>query len=56
LVAPDRADRRKRNVRVAASLDDAKQSFKSAWLAFKAKHGPKALAAAYRAMNKRNEP
>ena len=40
----------------ATSLDDAKQSFKRAWLAFKAKHGPEALAAAYRAMNKRNEP
>ena len=24
----------------AASLDDAKQSFKTAWLAFKEKHGP----------------
>jgi hypothetical protein len=40
----------------AASLDDAKQSFKAAWLAFKEKHGPEALAAAYRAMNKRSEP
>jgi hypothetical protein len=27
----------------AASLDEAKQSFKTAWLAFKAKHGPEAL-------------
>jgi hypothetical protein len=40
----------------ATSLDDAKQSFKTAWLAFKQKHGPEALAAAYRATNKRNEP
>ena len=40
----------------AASLDDAKAQFKTAWLAFKAKHGPEALAAAYRAMNRRNEP
>lgn len=39
----------------ATSLDDAKQRFKTAWLAFKEKHGPEALAAAYRAMNKRNE-
>ena len=41
---------------VAPSLDDAKQSFKAAWLAFNGKHGPEAFAAAYRAMNKRNEP
>ena len=40
----------------ATSLDDAKQSFKTAWLAFKARHGPQALAAAYRAMNVRNKP
>ncbi|MET4244610.1 hypothetical protein [Bradyrhizobium sp. RT10b] len=40
----------------ATSLDDAKQSFKTGWLAFKQKHGPEALAAAYRQMNKRNEP
>ena len=40
----------------ATSLDDAKQSFKAAWLAFKEKHGPEAVAAAYREMNKRNEP
>ena len=37
----------------ASSLDDAKQSFKAAWLAFKAKHGPEKLAAGYREMNKR---
>jgi hypothetical protein len=29
---------------------EEKQSFKTAWLAFKAKHGEAALAAAYRAM------
>jgi hypothetical protein len=40
----------------AASLDDAKQSFKTAWLAFKEKHGPESLVAAYREMNKRKEP
>jgi hypothetical protein len=40
----------------ATSLDDAKQSFKTAWLAFKAKHGPQALTAAYAAMNKPVEP
>ena len=40
----------------ATSLDDAKQQFKTAWLAFKEKHGPEALAAAYRAMNIRDEP
>jgi hypothetical protein len=40
----------------ATSLDDAKQSFKTAWLAFKAKQSPQALAAAYAAMNKRDEP
>ena len=40
----------------AASLDDAKQSFKTAWPTFKAKQGPEKLAAAYRAKNKRNEP
>jgi hypothetical protein len=40
----------------AASLDDAKQNFKTAWLAFKEKHGPEALDAAYREMNKRGEP
>jgi hypothetical protein len=40
----------------ATSLDDAKQDFKTAWQAFKAKYGPQALAAAYRAMNVRGEP
>ena len=38
----------------AASLDDAMQHFKTASLAFKAKHAPEALAAAYREMNKRD--
>jgi len=40
----------------ATSLDDAKQNFKTAWLGFKAKHGTEAIAAAYRKMNKRNDP
>ena len=40
----------------AASLDDAKQSFKAAWLAFREKHGPEKLAKAYAEMNKREEP
>ena len=39
-----------------ASLDDAKRHFRANWLALKAKHGPQALAAAYRAMNLREEP
>jgi hypothetical protein len=39
----------------AGSLDATKQDFKAAWSAFKAKDGPEALAAAYRAMNIRNE-
>ena len=39
----------------AGSLDDAKANFKTAWLAFRAKQSPQALAAAYRAMNKRDE-
>jgi hypothetical protein len=39
----------------AASLDEAKQDFRAAWLAFRAKHGPDALAKAYRAMNLREE-
>ena len=37
----------------ATSLDEAKQNFRTAWLAFKEKHGPEKLAAAYREMNKR---
>jgi hypothetical protein len=40
----------------AGSIDEAKQSFKAAWLAFEAKHAPAALAAAYAAMNIRDEP
>jgi hypothetical protein len=39
----------------AASLDEAKQDFETAWLAFKAKHGPDKLAKAYTEMNKRDE-
>jgi hypothetical protein len=31
----------------AATIDEAKERFKSAWLAFAAKHGPDALARAY---------
>jgi hypothetical protein len=38
----------------ATSLDDAKRHFRTTWLAFKAKHGPEKLAAAYHAMNIRN--
>jgi hypothetical protein len=37
-------------------LDDARQRFKMVRLAVKEKHGPQALAAAYREMNKRKEP
>ena len=40
----------------AASLDEAKAQFKTAWLAFAAAQGPEKLAAAYRAKNIRNEP
>ena len=40
----------------AATRDDAKAQFKTAWLAFAAKQGPEKLAAAYRAKNKRTEP
>ena len=39
----------------AGTLDDAKRHFRTTWLAFKAKHGPEKLAAAYRAMNIRNQ-
>ena len=35
----------------AKSLDVAKAEFKRSWTAFAAKHGPYALAAAYKAMN-----
>ena len=35
----------------AKSIDEAKARFKSAWLAFKEKHGPDKLAQAYEEMN-----
>ena len=38
----------------AKSIDDAKQRFKSAWLAFKAKVGEEELAKAYVEMNHAN--
>ncbi len=38
----------------AKSLDQAKERFKEAWVAFKHKHGPEALAKAYEAMNHAN--
>jgi hypothetical protein len=38
----------------ATTLDNAKQQFKAAWLAFKEKHGPERLAKAYAAMNLRH--
>jgi hypothetical protein len=37
-------------------LATAKAHFKTAWLAFKEKHGPENLAKAYAEMNKREEP
>jgi len=40
----------------AATIDEAKESFKTAWLAFAAKHGPEALARAYETMNHANRP
>jgi hypothetical protein len=40
----------------AKSIDDAKARFKTAWLAFKAKHGPEEMAKAYEAMNHANRP
>ena len=40
----------------ASSLDEAKRHFRANWLAFKAKDGSQALAAAYREMNKRSGP
>jgi len=39
----------------ASGLDDTKQRFKAAWLAFKEKHGPEKLAKAYAGMNLRDE-
>lgn len=38
------------------TLDDAKARFKTAWLAFKAKHTPERLAATYAEMNHANRP
>ena len=40
----------------AASLDEAKESFKAAWLAFREKPGREALAKAYAEMNKHSSP
>ena len=40
----------------AKDLDTAKAEFKAAWEALKAKTPPERLAAAYRAMNIRDEP
>ena len=40
----------------AGSLAEAKQSFRAGWEAFKTRHGPEALAAAYEAMNHANRP
>ena len=37
----------------AISLDEAKQQFKAAWLAFKEKHGPDRWRRTYAEMNKR---
>ena len=36
----------------ASSVDEAKQHFRTAWLAFKDKHAPDRLAAAYREMKR----
>ncbi len=38
----------------ATSIDDAKAKFKTAWIAFKAKHGAETLARAYAEMNGAN--
>jgi hypothetical protein len=40
----------------AGSLAEAKEAFRTGWEAFKAKHGPEELAAAYEAMNYANRP
>jgi hypothetical protein len=40
----------------APTFDEAKAHFKAVWLAFKEMHGPDRLAAAYAAINLRNEP
>ena len=39
----------------ARSLIEAKAEFKTAWLAYKEKHGPEKLAKAYAGMNLRDE-
>jgi hypothetical protein len=40
----------------AKTIDQAKERFKEAWLGFKHKHGPEALAKAYEEMNYANRP
>ena len=40
----------------AESIDEAKQRFKAAWISFKDKAGPEALARAYAEMNVANRP
>ena len=40
----------------AKTLDQAKERFKEAWVAFKYKHGPDALAKAYEEMKNANQP
>ena len=40
----------------AASLDEAKAQLRAAWLAYREKHGPDKLAAAYHEMNLRKTP
>ncbi len=40
----------------AATLDEAKARFKTAWLAFREKHGPEKIAKAFEEMNWANRP
>jgi hypothetical protein len=40
----------------AKSIDEAKARFKTAWIAFKEKHGAEKLAKAYEVMNVANRP
>ncbi|WP_249158273.1 hypothetical protein [Bradyrhizobium jicamae] len=40
----------------AKSITEAKERFKTAWLAFKEKHGPEKLAKAYGEMNRADRP
>lgn len=40
----------------AASIDDAKAQFKAAWLSFKTRVGPEALAQAFEEMRVANRP